>query len=77
MHAAALGQLTFFLRILGREQMAARGVRTQHLARSGDFETFGDCLAGFAAGDGLGHEARNVAVERRVTNDFKITEPGY
>jgi len=48
--------------------MAPRRVRSQHFATRRDFEAFCDRFTCFAAGDRLGHEARNIMVEAIVDN---------
>jgi hypothetical protein len=46
-----LAEVSFALRALARQQMAAGGLRTQNLAASGDFEPFCDGFACLAPSD--------------------------
>jgi hypothetical protein len=48
MNAPGLGESTLLLRILGRQQMASRSVRSQHLAARRDFKTLRNCFTCFA-----------------------------
>jgi hypothetical protein len=72
MHQARFGQVPLALGALGREQMTARGVLSQHLARAGDLETFRDRFSRFAARNGLRHKARKIDEIRWVTTAFPV-----
>ena len=60
MYQARFGQFPLALGALGREQMTARGVLSQHFAGPGDLEPFRNRFPGFTARNGLRHKARKI-----------------
>ena len=71
-----LTQLPFALGVLGRHQMALGRLRTQDFATRGNFEPLSDCLASFAARNGLRHRARKIAGALVMTTGFSVWRSG-
>src|SRR5712671_2064276 len=64
-HDGHLAKASPAFRVLGGEQVALAGVRTQHFATGGDFETFGDRLLGFNA---FGATHKSSTFSKRARN---------
>jgi hypothetical protein len=65
-----LAQLTSALGVFPREQVTPRRLRAQDFAACGDFKSFRDSFARFAAGDWFWHKARKIIATAAITNSF-------
>ena len=65
-------ELPFALGVLGRHQVAAGGMGTQHFPGPRNLEPLGDGFSRFAAGDGLRHKARKISTSPGTDNRFSV-----